>query len=143
MADTGLADSPSTGTATRTPQVRTEFVNSWQARISLTGEIDGAAAPAVRAELLRHLSVGRRVLRIDARGVDFVDTTALSVLLEAHWRCLRDGGTLLLTGVRDPLRRLLAITGLDRVLIVDRAEPSGAGGGVPRSPRQRITNLPL
>ena len=143
MADTALGTSTNTGRVKRTPKIRTEFVNSWQARISLAGEIDGAAAPAVRAELARHLSLGRRVLRVDARGIDFVDTTALTVLLEAHWRCLRDGGTLLLTGVRDPLRRLLAITGLDSVLIVDRAEPSGAGGGVPRLPRQRITHLPL
>lgn len=121
----------------------TELATSWQARICVSGELDGAAAPLLRAELDRHLSAGRRVLRVDTRGVGFVDTTALGVLLEAHWRCLRLGGTLLIAGVRDPLRRLLAMTGLDGVLLVDRAESSGTGGEAARLPRQRISGLPL
>jgi len=118
-----------------------ESVNNWQVRIVLSGEIDGAVAPLLRAELARHLAAGRRVLRIDTRGLDFIDTTALGVLLEMHWRCLRVGGTLLLSGVRDPLRKLLAITGLDAVLLVDRAETPGAGGAAPRLPQQRIASL--
>ena len=121
----------------------TELANSWQARISVSGELDGAAAPLLRAELDRHLAAGRRVLRIDTRGVRFVDTTALGVLLEAHWRCLREGGTLLIAGVREPLRRLLSMTGLDGVLLVDRADSSGVGGETVRLPRERISGLPL
>jgi anti-sigma B factor antagonist len=118
-----------------------ESVNNWQVRIVLSGEIDGAVAPLLRAELARHLAAGRRVVRLDARRLDFIDTTALGVLLEMHWRCLRAGGTLLLSGVHDPLRRLLTITGLDAVLLVDRADAPGVGGTAARLPHQRIASL--
>ncbi len=121
--------------------IAAESVNNWRVRIALSGEIDGAVAPLLRAELARHLAAGRRVLRVDAHGLRFIDTTALGVLLEMHWRCLRVGGTLLLSGVGDPLRKLLTITGLDAVLLVDRAAAPGAGGAAARLPQQRLAAL--
>ncbi len=123
--------------------VTTESCNSWRAKIVLRGDIDGAFAPRVYSELDRHLRAGRRVLRLDVRGVEFVDTTALAILLESHWRCVRLGGTLMLSRVRDPVQRLLTLTGLDLVLLIDRADYVGAGGGVTRSPRARISGVTL
>jgi anti-anti-sigma factor len=72
-----------------------------------------------------HLQAGRRTLRLDMSAVTFLDSTALSALLEFHHRCLGLHGTLLLTRASDPVRRLFRLTRLDGVLLVDHAESDG------------------
>jgi|SRR5581483_891996 len=105
----------------RLTPVRTVAFDDWRAAIALHGELDVANADDLRAELVAHLDAGRRVLRVDASGVDFIDSTAVGVLVAIDQRCRQEHGSLILTGVRRPLARLLAIAGLDQVLLVDTA----------------------
>lgn len=105
----------------RIVSVRTIAVDEWRAAIALHGELDIANAEGLRAELMGHLDAGRRVLRVDASGVDFMDSTAIGVLVAVNARCREEHGSLILTGLRRPLLRLLKIAGLDQVLLVDTA----------------------
>jgi anti-sigma B factor antagonist len=101
--------------------VLTTSSDDWRAAVVLTGEFDVANASELRAELGRHLDEGRRVLRVDARGVEFMDSTAIGELITASERCRSDHGSLILTGVPRRLQRLLTVAGLDQVLLVDTA----------------------
>jgi anti-sigma B factor antagonist len=101
--------------------VLTTSSDDWRAAIVLTGEFDVANASELRAEFGRHLDDGRRVLRVDARGVEFMDSTAIGELITASERCRSDHGSLILTGVPRRLQRLLTVAGLDQVLLVDTA----------------------
>jgi anti-sigma B factor antagonist len=101
--------------------VLTTSSDDWRAAIVLTGEFDVANASELRAEFGRHLDEGRRVLRVDARGVEFMDSTAIGELITASERCRSDHGSLILTGVPRRLQRLLTVAGLDQVLLVDTA----------------------
>lgn len=105
----------------RVTHVETTDQDEWRASIALHGELDVANASDLRAELDRHLDAGRRVLRVDVGGVQFMDSTAVGELIVANERCAAGHGSLILTNVPPRVRRLLSIAGLDRVLLVDTA----------------------
>jgi Anti-anti-sigma regulatory factor (antagonist of anti-sigma factor) len=101
--------------------VETLTCDEFRALVELRGELDLVAVDAVRAELCGHVDAGRRVLRVDTSAVTFMDPTVLGALVEAHNRCQSVHGSLILTGVPDRLRRLLALAALDQVLLIDTA----------------------
>jgi anti-sigma B factor antagonist len=105
----------------RVTHVETTASDEWRAAIALHGELDVANAHDLRAELAEHLDAGRRVIRIDAAGVEFMDSTALGELVIASERCVAEHGSLILTNVPPRVRRLLDVSGLDRVLLIDTA----------------------
>lgn len=105
----------------RITPVRTTSSDEWRAAIALHGELDVANAHELRAELARHLDEGRRVIRVDAGEVEFLDSTALAELIVATERCAADHGSLILTNVPPRVRRLLTLAGLDRRLLIDTA----------------------
>lgn len=102
-------------------QVRTAASDEWRAAVILRGEFDVANAADIAAELHRHLDAGRRLIRVDARGVEFMDSTAIGELVRASERCRAAHGSLILTGVPHRLRRVLSLAGLDQLLLVDTA----------------------
>lgn len=101
--------------------IRTASTDAWRASVELCGEVDIASAGALRDVLDGHLDAGRRVIRVDLHEVTFMDSTAVGVLADAHARCAKEHGTLIVTGVGGAVQRLLQITGLDDVLLIDRA----------------------
>lgn len=101
--------------------VRTIASDDWRAAVILRGEFDLANAPELGRELNRHIDAGRRVIRIDARAVEFMDATALHELVAANARCRAEHGSLILTGVPRRMRRLVSLAGLDGVLLTDGA----------------------
>jgi anti-sigma B factor antagonist len=105
----------------RMTPVQTVATDEWRAAVLLRGEFDVANAAQISAELTRHLDEGRRVIRVDVHGVEFMDSTAIGALVTASERCRAEQGSLILTGVPRRLRRLLAVAGLDDVLLVDNA----------------------
>jgi anti-sigma B factor antagonist len=84
--------------------------------LRLAGELDLHNADAVRAALADAIADAPERIVIDLAEVDFVDSTALGVLIEARGRL--DGGELLLAGPRLETRRTLQVSGLDRTLRV-------------------------
>jgi anti-sigma B factor antagonist len=105
----------------RVTPVETTACDEWRAAIRLHGEFDVANAAELRAELELHLDAGRRVIRIDSAGVEFMDSTAIGELIVASERCRTDHGSLILTNVPRRMRRLIAVAGLENVLLVDNA----------------------
>lgn len=77
--------------------------------LTVTGEVDMSTAPRLRAELVRlttESSVRPRVV-VDLVGVDLLDTTGLSAILEGVKRCsLRDGALELARAEPQVLREL-------------------------------------
>jgi anti-anti-sigma factor len=80
-------------------QIETAASDEWRATVALHGDIDAEAAPALHTELHRHLDARRCVIRIDAGGVTFIDSTAMGELLSAAERCADLQGSLILTNV--------------------------------------------
>jgi hypothetical protein len=57
-------------------------------------------------------------LRLDVSEVTFLDAASLGGITRFHHRALDHRGTLVLTGARPPVTRMLRLTGLDEVLFV-------------------------
>jgi anti-sigma B factor antagonist len=90
------------------------------------GEIDLSTVEEVRS-LLREHEHGTLVL--DLRGVEFLDSSGLTMILEQHRRAEHNGYEFVLTRGPDRVQRLFDITGLmHRLTFLD--EPPGAGSAV-------------
>ena len=85
----------------------------------LRGEVDLGTAPLLRAEMSRLADAGRTRIRLDLRDVGFMDSQGIHVLAEAHKRLSTTGGALRLIAPSEAVRRLLEVTGLDRILHVE------------------------
>ncbi|MBE7189896.1 STAS domain-containing protein [Jatrophihabitans endophyticus] len=98
--------------------VETVRADSTGALVRVEGELDMATAAPLWAVLQGHLAVGRRFLRLDVRGLRFLDATALTGITAVHRDALSARGTLILTGVQSVVGRVLSLTGLDDVLFI-------------------------
>jgi anti-sigma B factor antagonist len=92
--------------------------------IGVTGEIDMYTAPKLRDALRQVLDEGRTRVAIDLNATDFCDSTGLGVLIGARRRLSDAGGSLVVVCANPPIRKLLDLTGLDKVLDVREAVPS-------------------
>ena len=84
--------------------------------LMLRGEIDIASAPVFSSAMERVMSLGIPVV-LDFAGVTFMDSSGLKVLLIAQ--TTGPSGSLDVRNPSPQVRRLLAITGLDRVISAD------------------------
>ena len=101
--------------------------------VHLAGELDTALVAARRPELIdkcdRHAG---SALVLDLTDVTFVDSTGLGLLIGVARRMREGGGEVRLRGCRRSVRRLLTLSGLDGVLVID--EPSNDPSGLPELP---------
>jgi anti-sigma B factor antagonist len=98
--------------------VETARCDRLRALVKITGELDLSTAAPLWAVLEGHVESGRRFLRLDMSGVTFLDAAALTGITDVHEKLLARRGTLVITGVRPIVARVLRMTHLDRVLFV-------------------------
>ena len=79
--------------------------------IALEGEIDFGNVSKLRTALV-DVAGNERDLEIRMDGVDFLDSTALGVLVQARKRFEESGRELRLTGVAPRVRRTVEVAGL-------------------------------
>ena len=84
--------------------------------VRLGGELDLYNADDVRTALTEAIAGGAARIVVDMTDVEFVDSTALGVLIEARSKLGQDG--LLLAAPQAETRRTLQVSGLDRHLPV-------------------------
>jgi len=88
----------------------------WQV-LTVHGEVDVTTTPRVRARLIAMLSDGRPHLIVDLEGVRFLDSSGLGALVAALKLARSRGGELrLVCENQRSVRKVLQVTGLDRVL---------------------------
>lgn len=83
--------------------------------LDLIGEVDLYTAPQLKDEIADLAAGGQPRVAINLEGVEFMDSTAIGVLISGLKRCREAGGDLVLVAPREPVRKVLSITGLDRV----------------------------
>jgi anti-sigma B factor antagonist len=100
----------------REPPVRGVEEHNGAAVVRLRGELDLYNADDVRSALTAAIAGGAGRIVVDMADVDFVDSTALGVLIEARTKLGYDG--VLLAAPQLETRRTLEVSGLDRHLPV-------------------------
>lgn len=91
-------------------------ISSTETGLAASGEIDAHTAPSLGAAI----DAAGPDVDLDLAGVEFVDSSGLRVLIDAHQRLAEAGGGLRLTAVSEPVRRLLEISGVSDYLGVTR-----------------------
>jgi anti-anti-sigma factor len=94
--------------------------------VTVSGELDVASSQALEHELAKLHGVATVV--VDLRGLTFIDSTGLGVLVRAHQVAKEQGWRFGLVRGSGQVHRLLSLTGLDEELLVgDSTEQLLAG----------------
>ena len=85
--------------------------------LELTGEIDAHTAPQL-GEQLDPLPGDDGTVVLDVHGIEFIDSSGLRVLVEAHQRAVSGDRSLVIHRPSVAVKRLLEISGLSEHLTV-------------------------
>jgi anti-sigma B factor antagonist len=85
--------------------------------VAVRGEIDMASAPQLRELLDTAIDAGTTKVVLDCRGLEFLDSSGIGVLVAARKR-LGEGGELVLDSPPAHVRKVLDITGVGDHLTV-------------------------
>jgi anti-sigma B factor antagonist len=88
------------------------------ATIVVRGEIDMATAPQLRERMMEVVDAGVTSISVDCRGLEFLDSSGIGVLIAVRKR-LGDDGVLTLEAPPAHVRKVLELTGVtEHVTIV-------------------------
>jgi anti-sigma B factor antagonist len=97
--------------------------NGAAAVVAVSGELDLASGPELEAQLDQLTGPDVQLVVIDLRGLDFMDSTGLSILVRAHQRLAGEGCEMGLVKGSQQVQRLLDLTGVaERLRLVDAPE---------------------
>lgn len=85
------------------------------ARVRPAGELDISTVPVLEEQLKQMHADGFRHVVVDLRGLDFMDSTGLTLLARWSVGADRDGYTFAIVPGGERVQRLFALTGLDEV----------------------------
>jgi len=83
-----------------------------------TDKLDSNVAPALKSELVVLNSDGVKNMIIDMTEARYCDSSGLSSILVANRLCKNAKGSFVLTGLQDPVKKLIAISQLDSILSI-------------------------
>jgi anti-sigma B factor antagonist len=98
-------------------RVRAASLTHELALVSVSGELDLYASDAVKRGIDEADAVGADTVVVDLSEISFIDSTALGVLVQETRRLEGRGHSLVLVTNDPRTRRVLEVTGLDRVLL--------------------------
>ena len=91
--------------------------------IEVAGELDLASGPQLEAELGKVSPSETRLVVVDLRRLEFMDSTGLSIIVRAHQRLAEAGCELCLAKGSPQVQRLLDLTGVaERLRLVGAPE---------------------
>lgn len=93
--------------------------------VTVTGELDMATSPELDWAL-RNVSAGTSLVVLDLRGLNFMDSTGLHVIVTANEHLRRDGRQLIVVRGPAAIQRLFAVSGVDRALQLTDQPPEMA-----------------
>lgn len=96
---------------------------SGAAVLEVSGEVDIYTAPKLREKLVELVEAGNDRIVVDLEGVGFMDSTGLGSLVAGLKRVKERKGEMALVCSRDPVVKVLRITGMDRVFPIHSSVP--------------------
>src|ERR671931_685220 len=106
----------------------TVTTNGGAVTVAFAGELDISRAEEVERKLERIEADGPELLVFDLRGLEFLDSTGLRLILGADSRGRREGRRVVIVPGPDTVHRVFRITLLDRRLEFAES-PEAVGGG--------------
>jgi anti-sigma B factor antagonist len=79
-------------------------------------KLDSLIAPELKAELVNINTEGAKNIIIDMSDARYCDSSGLSAILVGNRLCKNSGGMLVLTGLKESVKKLILISQLDSIL---------------------------
>jgi len=79
-------------------------------------KLNSLILPQLKSELILSNSEGQRNIILDLSNVKYSDSSGLSSLLVGHRICKNSNGIFILTGIKENIARLIAISELENIL---------------------------
>src|SRR5215208_347992 len=99
-------------------------------RVCPAGEVDLATVGDIRERIDEMIARGFTRITLDLRGVTFLDSTGVRLVLELSAASSADGWGLAVIKGPDPVRRVFELTGVERLVpFVDPAEARSLSSG--------------
>ena len=97
--------------------------------VAARGELDLRTSPELEARLIAAFDAGAKLVILDLRQIEFMDSTGLRAILGAHQRAHDTGCRFALVRGADQVERVLTLTGVRELLtVVDAPEELLATG---------------
>ena len=103
--------------------LKTETLPDETAIVSVAGELDMCTSPSLKQELAAALESGAERVIVDLSRCEFLDSSAIAVLLTTRAR-LEDKMKLILVATDRNILMFFHITGLDRVFRIEPTIPT-------------------
>lgn len=87
------------------------------AEVVLDGDLDNLSVPVLREALDALYHEGCFDIRLELAGLAFTDSSGLGAMVGAWRRCQREGGSLSVSNPSAPVRRLMDMTGISKLLL--------------------------
>jgi anti-sigma B factor antagonist len=102
--------------------MNTRSINDGASLIDLEGEIDVYTAPNLKQQIINLLDEGVRHVTVNLTDVEYLDSTALGVLIGGLKRLRERDGSLDLICPNPRIKRVFEITGLDKIFDIYATE---------------------
>ncbi|AOY75423.1 STAS domain-containing protein [Clostridium formicaceticum] len=93
-------------------------VNS-QWNMQLAGEVDIYTAGQLKENFMLMLEERKDTIKIDAKNLDYIDSTGLGVLIGVLKQLKEEGKDIIIINIKPSIKKLLNITGLDKIFIIE------------------------
>jgi len=103
-------------------KIGTRSINDRASLIDLEGEVDVYTAPQLKQQIINLLDDGVRRIIVNLSAVDYLDSTALGVLIGGLKRLRERDGNLDLICPNPRIKRIFQITGLDKIFDIYATE---------------------
>jgi anti-anti-sigma factor len=84
----------------------------------LSEKLDARVSPNLKSEVIVLSGTGEKNMLLELSSCKYCDSSGLSAILVANRLCKNAGGKLILTGLNEPVERLITISQLDSVLTI-------------------------
>lgn len=89
-----------------------------KAKVFISGEVDIYTAQQFKDKLYNIVDNSGKDLVIDCSGLNYIDSTGLGIFVGALKKTRMAGKSIELENIRDNIRKLFVITGLDKLFII-------------------------
>jgi anti-sigma B factor antagonist len=103
-------------------KISTRTLENGMPLIELEGEVDVYTAPQLKQQMIQLLEAGTKQMAVDLTKVEYLDSTALGVLIGGLKRMRERDGNLALICPSPRIRRVFEITGLDKIFDIFSTE---------------------
>lgn len=87
--------------------------------VALAGEVDIYTSQKLKEKLYGVVDSSNKDLRIDCSDLNYIDSTGLGVFVGTLKKAKQRGRKIYVSNLRENVKKLFVITGLDRIFIIE------------------------